>query len=360
MSESNQEGYQTLGWIINESEYGLFLVVADEHIQEEIVEVYRQGMIGVYDYRQNPGEYSFQKLKEWITSLPKMQTFFMINFQFAVQSEQDFKRLNFSRDMLAGLGKNLIFFTTPYGDDSLSTGAYDFYSFLKMRIIFHDYVAEEKRSSPEFSPVIENDQQEKEWGPEQTKQKLNETYILVKQAKEAYDKAKYRESINLLLQAKEIRERILGSEHPEMATIYNELSEAYEKLGIYAMAEESCRKTLEIRKKAFGEDHPDVAAGYNDLALVKEKQGKYIEAEELYRKSLSIRENVLGENHPDTAESYNNLAALYVRQGKYKEAELLYEKALSICEKVLGKDHHNTKTIYQNLLSIQKYRETKE
>lgn len=54
MSEYNQEGYQTLGWIINKSEYGIFLVVAEEAIQKEVVEIYRQGMVGIYDYRQHP------------------------------------------------------------------------------------------------------------------------------------------------------------------------------------------------------------------------------------------------------------------------------------------------------------------
>ena len=80
MSERNEEGYQTLGWIINKSEDGLFLVVADEPIQQEIV------------------------------LQADAQTFFIVNFQFAVQSEQDISRLNFSRDMLMGLGKNLVFF----------------------------------------------------------------------------------------------------------------------------------------------------------------------------------------------------------------------------------------------------------
>ena len=52
MLESNQEGYRTLGWIMNKSEQGLFLAVADEAVQMEIVEVYRRGTAGVYDYRQ--------------------------------------------------------------------------------------------------------------------------------------------------------------------------------------------------------------------------------------------------------------------------------------------------------------------
>ena len=55
MLESNQEGYRTLGWIMNKSEQGMFLVVADETIQKEIVEVYRHGMVGMYDDRRHPG-----------------------------------------------------------------------------------------------------------------------------------------------------------------------------------------------------------------------------------------------------------------------------------------------------------------
>ena len=145
MSESNQEGYQTLGWVINQSEDGLFLVIADEPIQREIVEVYRGGMIGVYDYKRYQCAYSFQDLKDWIDSQADIRTFFLVNFQLAVQSGQEISRLNFSRDMLTGLGKNLVFFTTVYGDDQLAKGAYDFYSFLKIRITFHDYTSEVSR-----------------------------------------------------------------------------------------------------------------------------------------------------------------------------------------------------------------------
>lgn len=136
MSKQNQEGYQTLEWIINKSEYGLFLVVANKAMQEEIVKLYQDRMIGVYDYKQGQRKYFFQTLKNWVDSLVDIQTFFVVNFQLAIQNKQDLERLNFSRDMLARLGKNLIFFTTAYGDDKLATSAYDFYSFIKIRIIF--------------------------------------------------------------------------------------------------------------------------------------------------------------------------------------------------------------------------------
>ena len=120
MSESKQDGFKTLGWILNKSESGLFLAVAGEKQQTEIREVYQAGRVGIYDYRQHPERYAFQRLNEWFDSLPTVRTFLIFNFQFAVQSPEDLKRLNFSRDMLAGLGKNLIFFTTGYGDEQLS------------------------------------------------------------------------------------------------------------------------------------------------------------------------------------------------------------------------------------------------
>ena len=75
MSESNQEGYRSLGWIINKSEQGLFLVVADEEIQKELVEIYGQGTVEIYDYKQHPGEYSFRNLQEWVTGLPETNIF---------------------------------------------------------------------------------------------------------------------------------------------------------------------------------------------------------------------------------------------------------------------------------------------
>ena len=37
MREHDQEGYQTLGWIINKSEQGLYLVVADEDTQKKLL-----------------------------------------------------------------------------------------------------------------------------------------------------------------------------------------------------------------------------------------------------------------------------------------------------------------------------------
>lgn len=138
MKECNQEGYQTLEWIMNVSDDGLFLAIADEMIQNEIINFYHDGGVGIYNYQQHSGGYSFDKLYDWIVSLPEIQTFLIFHLQLALKDENDLKRINFSRDMMAKLKKNIIFFTTINGDDKLATGAYDFYSFIKLRIFFSE------------------------------------------------------------------------------------------------------------------------------------------------------------------------------------------------------------------------------
>lgn len=77
MLESRQEGYRTLGWIVNKSEQGIYPAVADEEMQGEIVRIYRQGAVGVYDYMRHPGAYSFRNLQEWVSGLPEIKTFFL-------------------------------------------------------------------------------------------------------------------------------------------------------------------------------------------------------------------------------------------------------------------------------------------
>ena len=372
MQERNQDGYQALGWIINKSEYGLFLVVAEEPIQQEIADVYRGGMIGVYDYKRYPGEYSFQILKEWIDGQTDIQTFFILNFQFALQSGKDINRLNFSRDMLTQLRKNLIFFTTPYGDDRLAAGAYDFYSFLKLRILFHNYVDKKglydsaftletayERTGGEGTEARQNGErpentrnaQKQDAEGEIVKKRLQEAYSLVQQSKESCDKAEYQESVELLLKAAGIYESILGTEHLETAAVYRDLAYLYERLCAYEQAEEWCNKSLAVYERNLGV-HPDTADNYNILARIYESRGIYDEAEKLYQKAIHIGKELLGEEHPNTIAYCHNLAGIYAERGRYKEAEELYKQEQRLSEKALGEKHSRTTAGYNDLALI--------
>ncbi len=160
---------------------------------------------------------------------------------------------------------------------------------------------------------------------------------------------KYNEALSLAGRALEIRERLLGAEHLDVAAAITSLASAYSGKGDYVKAESLCRRALDIREKALGKDHPATADSVNNLAAVYHYQGKYKEVEPLYKRALDIREKALGKDHPATAQSLNNLALVYVSQGEYEEVEPLHQRALDIREKALGKDHPDTAQSLNNL-----------
>jgi tetratricopeptide (TPR) repeat protein len=167
-----------------------------------------------------------------------------------------------------------------------------------------------------------------------------------------YYQGRYSKAEPLLKDSLKIREKVLGPEHPDVAMSLNNLAELYYYQGRYSKAEPLNKRSLEIREKVLGPEHPDVAMSLNNLAALYCNQGRYPEAEPLHKRSLEILEKVLGPEHPDVATSLNNLAALYGDQGRYSEAEPLYKRSLGIWEKVLGPDHPNVATVLENYANL--------
>jgi CHAT domain-containing protein/Flp pilus assembly protein TadD len=181
---------------------------------------------------------------------------------------------------------------------------------------------------------------------------LEEAKQLNQQVIQLYQQGKYNEAIPIAEQVLEIRERLLGENHPDVATSLNNLAGLYGDQGRYDEAEPLYERSLAIYEEALGENHPHVATALNNLAGLYDSQGRYDEAEPLYERSLAIREKALGENHPSVATSLNNLALLYSNQGRYNEAEPLHQRSLAIREKVLGENHPDVAQSLNNLASL--------
>lgn len=65
----------------------------------------------------------------------------------------------------------------------------------------------------------------------------------------------------------------------QVAATLNNLAVLYGKRGKYKEAEPLCKRALGIREKVLGSDHPDVAKQLNNLALLCQNQGKYEEVQ---------------------------------------------------------------------------------
>ena len=134
--------------------------------------------------------------------------------------------------------------------------------------------------------------------------------------------------------------------------------------GFYLQSQSFHRLALDIREKVFGSDHPDVADSLNDLAKLARIHNDFEQAERFYQQALAIREKTLGPTHFATATSLNNLSVLYRNQGNYERAEPLLQQALSIYDKLLGPEDRNTLMACLNLAKLYleqyKYKQAEE
>jgi len=92
-----------------------------------------------------------------------------------------------------------------------------------------------------------------------------------------------------------------GPDAGETAVALNNLAVTYRNLARYAEAEPLYRQAIAIDEKVLGKEHPGVATDYNNLALLLQDQGKFAEAEPLYRQAIAIDEKALGKEHPGVA-----------------------------------------------------------
>ncbi len=167
-----------------------------------------------------------------------------------------------------------------------------------------------------------------------------------------FDAGRYQEAEPLAREVLALREMLLGSAHPDVATSLNDLAELLRLLGRDAESEPLHRRSLAIREQALGPEHAVVAASLNNLALVLQAQRRYAEAEPLHRRSLSIKEKEGGSDHRGVSRSLNNLAMLFQAQGRYADAEPLHRRSLDILEKAFGPDHPDVAMSLNNLALV--------
>jgi tetratricopeptide (TPR) repeat protein len=121
-------------------------------------------------------------------------------------------------------------------------------------------------------------------------------------------------------------------ESPAAARLLNKVAN-YHARGPYGDAHSFYLRAMAIQEKVLGTQHPEVAVTLNNLAVLYDTQGRYSQAETLYLRALAIDEAALGGEHAVVAIDLNNLGVMYVCQGRYEKAELLYKRAIAILEK---------------------------
>ena len=149
----------------------------------------------------------------------------------------------------------------------------------------------------------------------------------------------------------ELRRRLLGTRHPELARSLDNLAETLRQRGEFAEAEQLAREALAMRSELLGR-HADVATSLNNLAVIVRQTGSRDEAESLYRQALALDSALKGPDHRDVLTDFNNLANLLREKGQMEEAETIFRTILMRQRSRYGEDHPVTTTTRNNLAAV--------
>ena len=109
------------------------------------------------------------------------------------------------------------------------------------------------------------------------------------------------------------------------------------RAGAFDRARVAVERALEIRERVLGSNHAEVAAALNALGLIVAAKGDNKTAEMLYRRALAVDEAT--HETAATVDVLENLSRACARSGDFAEAERVARRGLAIAEQAFAPDH---------------------
>jgi tetratricopeptide (TPR) repeat protein len=156
--------------------------------------------------------------------------------------------------------------------------------------------------------------------------------------------ARYQEALTQQKQLLARTEQLEGKDGRRVGLVLGALGQIYQNQGDREHALECYQRALTIYEKVYGPVHPNVATIWNNLSGVlspvtgasKQQIEAAIHADE---RALAIYEAALGPEHSDAIGALQNLALDLNDAGQHERAIKLLERALTISMKSLGTEH---------------------
>ena len=146
--------------------------------------------------------------------------------------------------------------------------------------------------------------------------------------------------------------KTLRPDHPEIAIRRSNLATILRDLGDLPAARQQIDLALAADLKNFGPDHPNVAIRRANLATILRDLGDLPAARQQIELALAVNLETLGPDHPIVATCRSNLATILQDLGDLPAARQQIELALDADLKTLGPDHPSVATSRSNLATI--------
>lgn len=156
-------------------------------------------------------------------------------------------------------------------------------------------------------------------------------------------------AIKMHLEALDIYTGLYGEEHWKVATVYNNIGYAYNKSGEYQKSLEYYLTALSSASKADEKNKYNIALFNGNIGSAYSRLDEYEMALKYQMEALELRKSLYGENHPDIALNYNEIGQVYIDLKDYRQAMEYVTKAIEISENTSGVNHPDTANSYSTL-----------
>ena len=251
-SAANSEALADLRWILAQEGHGFFSFTADPSLQKATALRLAAQNAAVFDYSETEERsYSYWTLARWAERRPDQSVYLVINLQLVLAEKKDLFNLNLSRDELARHKKIWVFGLTREADDRLARHALDFYSFIRVKVSF------EEAPRPE-AENIQSTTQNDAFASHLEAQVFLQAYADMEN--------KY---LRLSVASDSHRQELLSA-----SLTLTHIADVHMYLANYAQALRCYRKAQDIREKILGKDHPDTVYTYKNIARLRSFLGE--------------------------------------------------------------------------------------
>ena len=155
---------------------------------------------------------------------------------------------------------------------------------------------------------------------------------LIEEGNAAYSNGKIPEAEVKFLAAMELAEKF-SDDDPRLALSLNNLAVIYHEEGKYTMAEPLYKRALDIREKLYGAKHADIALNHHNLAVLYSARRMYPVAEKHYKLALAMKEELYGADSTELLNTLTYYAQLMKVQNRPVDRQLIESRAKGIAEK---------------------------
>jgi tetratricopeptide (TPR) repeat protein len=133
------------------------------------------------------------------------------------------------------------------------------------------------------------------------------------------------------------------------ADAYNNLADLRHGAGRLDEARSLHARALRLRERVLGSEHGELAGSLNNVAVLLMDLQRQEEALPVSRRAARLSQAGAGKAHPQHATALGNLGSVLMQLGRPAEARPHLKRALTIHRKALGKEHERTKAAASSL-----------